>query len=323
MIKTKEKFSEKKKISHPHDRLVKKILSNPTTTKDILELYLPKEVLAVIDLNQLSLQRDSFIDDEHRAFAVDVLYKTSFQNEDGYVWILLEHQSTDDPWLPVRIFKYVGIIWEHLRKTSKSHSVPLIYPMIIYNGNRPYSSKLSLKEMIHPEASQKIFDALFQSPLCLIDLTSIEDDVLRKQAQEHVKGIALLMSLKHVFDKNLQAYFDQILLDLFKKMDRRGDRDDVADMLYYLLNEGDFLDEDKFWYTLHQEFSPETEEKVMTIAQKLEARGREKGKVEGKFEAQLEIAETLLAEGLEPDLIAKATKLSLTKIKELQKKSSH
>ncbi|TAK77201.1 MAG: transposase, partial [Gammaproteobacteria bacterium] len=62
----------------PHDHLVKKLLSNPATARDILSLYLPHDVLTAVDLNCLELQRDSFIDDEHRAFAVDLLYKTTF-----------------------------------------------------------------------------------------------------------------------------------------------------------------------------------------------------------------------------------------------------
>lgn len=45
-------------MAHPHDRLVKKLLSHPDIAKDILSLYLPPEVLTCIDLNNLQLQRD-------------------------------------------------------------------------------------------------------------------------------------------------------------------------------------------------------------------------------------------------------------------------
>ena len=131
-------------VTQPHDKLVKRLLSNPATAKEILELYLPPDVLALTDLTKLSLQRDSFIDDEHRAFAVDLLFKTTFQEEEGYLWVLLEHQRKDDPWLPVRIFKYIAIIWDHLRKVPKNHKIPLVYPLIIYNGSRPYSHSLNV-----------------------------------------------------------------------------------------------------------------------------------------------------------------------------------
>jgi hypothetical protein len=169
--------------------------------------------------------------------------------------------------------------------------------------------------MIEPEASKELFDTFFKTPFCLIDLAVIEDKALKKQLQDHVSGVALLMTLKHVFDRNLEAFFEQVLVDAYKHLDRSGNRDDLTDMLYYLLNEGEFLDEDRFWSILHQKFSPETEVKIMTIAQKLEARALEKGLEQG-FE---EVAKNLLSEGADLAFISKVTKLPLSRVQELKK----
>ena len=38
------------------------------------------------------------------------------------------------------------------------------------------------------------------------------------------------------------------------------------------MKESEFLDEERFWPTLHSDFSSKVEDKVMTIAQKLEER---------------------------------------------------
>lgn len=89
-------------------------------------------------------------------------------------------------------------------------------------------------------------------------------------------------------------------------------------MLYYLLNEGEFLNEEQFWAILHQEFHPDIEDRVMTIAQKLRASGKEEGRQEGKLEAKLEVARRMLAEGTEMAFIVKLTGLSIQQIKELQ-----
>lgn len=87
-----EKNSENTSIHQPHDKLVKRLLSNPETAKDILSLYLPKDVLDIADLSYLKMQKDSFIDDEYRTYAVDILYKTKFRDEEGYIWCLTEHK---------------------------------------------------------------------------------------------------------------------------------------------------------------------------------------------------------------------------------------
>jgi predicted transposase/invertase (TIGR01784 family) len=315
----KEKRPSSSNVSQPHDKLIKRLLSNPKTAIDILNLYLPQEVASLIDLTNLSLQRDSFIDDEHRAFAVDLLYKTTFDGEEGHLWILLEHQRKPDPWLPVRIFKYMATIWDHLRKTSKTHQIPLIYPIIIYNGDRPYHYSLTFQDMITPEASKKLFSSFFKTPFCMIDLATIQDEVLKNQLQEHVRGIAVLLTLKHVFDKNLQIIFEQLLVDAYQQLDQMGNQDDVADMLSYLLKENEGLQEDQFWYIINQKFSRKVEEKTMTIAQKIEARGFEKG-IEKSNEA---IAKRMLSEGYDLNTIKRLTDLTSEKLIALQKAHSN
>jgi len=318
-----EKNTENTSIHQPHDKLVKRLLSNPKAAKDILSLYLPKEVLKIIDLNYLEMQKDSFIDDEHRAYAVDILYKTKFQGEEGYIWVLLEHQRKSDFWMPVRIFKYIAIIWDHLRKADQSDSIPLVYPLVVYNGNKPYSHSLTLSDLIKPDQSKEIFSTLFTKPFPLIDLPAIDDDILRQQAQDHVKGIALLMVLKHASDRNLQTFFDQILFKILKRLEQQGDIDEVVDVSYYLLKESEFLDKKWFFevFRSHQ-FSSEVENKMSTIAQQLQEEGREKGIEEGK----IEVAKQLLNEEIglsDAELIAlvkRLTGLSDDTIQELRKK---
>lgn len=318
----KKKNQDTQSIHQPHDKLVKKLLSNPAAARDILSLYLPKNVLEITDLDHLELQKDSFIDDEHRAYAVDLLYKTTFQNEAGYIWILLEHQRKSDFWMPVRLFKYIAMIWDHVRKSGNLTSIPLIYPMIIYNGEQPYAHSLTLSELIESDASREIFSHLFTKPFCLVDLAVIEDETLRKSTQDNVKGIALLMALKHVFDKNLQTFIEQTLINVLRKLDQLGDTDEVVDVLYYLINQSEFLDEKRFWETFHQNFSQEVEGKMATIAQKMEQRGIEKG-IEKK---NIEIAKQLLSEktGLSDGdvvaLIKRLTGLTDDKIQELRNK---
>lgn len=317
MLVSTTKKKKTSSIHQPHDKLVKKLLSNATTARDILTLYLPQEVLRITDLNYLDLQRDSFIDDEHRAFAVDLLFRTKIQNEDGYIWILLEHQSSDDPWLPVRIFKYMALIWEHLRSKAKKAAIPLVYPLVIYNGQYPYFSSLNLKDLIYPKASQKLFDTLFNTPFQLIDLTQINDETLRAQMQDHVRGIALLMTLKHIFDKNLQNSFETVLLEAYKHMDQAGDRDEVSDMLYYILNKSDTLNQNQFWAILNQEFSQEVGDKVMTIAQQLRFEGLQQGIQQGK----VEMAKQLIAANLDLTFIAKVSGISMAKLLELKEQN--
>jgi predicted transposase/invertase (TIGR01784 family) len=313
---------KEKSVHQPHDKIVKRMLSNPDAARDILSLYLPQEILAIVDLNHLELQKDSFIDDEHRAYAADLLYKTSCQDKEGYIWVLLEHQRESDYWMPLRLFKYMGMIWDHVRQSSQSQYLPLVYPLVIFNGDAPYAHSLKLIDLIQPEASKSIFSQLFMNPFTLIDLPAIKDDSLRQLAQKSLKGVALLMTLKHIYDKHLQLFYETTLLAILKKLDHLGDANAVSDLLYYLLKEGEFLNEERFWQTFQNRFSQEVENKMTTIAQKMEQRAMEKGVQSTKFE----IAQKLLSEeiGLSKRaliaLIQRMTGLSKNEIQSLHKK---
>lgn len=277
-------------MHQPHDKLVKRMMSSLDTARDIFNEFLPEEILREIDLSQLELQRDSFIDDEHKMNAVDLLYKTVFQDKETYIWILLEHQRQSDYWMPVRIFKYMAIIWDHIRRTSKSETLPLIFSMIIYNGEREYHHSLNLMDLIEPESGRQIFRNMFSTPFCLVDLTQIPDEELRRASQKRVKGMAMLMALKHVYDENLEAFIRNTYIRILRRMDEAGDSDTVADILYFMLNVARYIDKEELWIKLQSDFSERVESKMKTLEEIFVERGMRKGIELGRLESQTEIA---------------------------------
>jgi len=314
---------------NPHDKLVRRLLSSIRTSRDILETFLPAPVKALINFNSLERQRDTFIDAEHRMKAVDVLFKAKCKNssEDVYIWVLIEQQREPDVWLPLRQFCYIGVIWEHISKASKSkaktNKLPLIYPLIISNASTPYKHSLTLRDMIEPEEAKPLFDSLFTTPSSLIDLAAIPDEELRTRLQEHVSAQAFLLSLKHVFDKDLQHYIETILLSSLIALDKSGYSDEVADLLYYLYNEGNLTSANQFWAFLHQKFSKEVEDKVMTLGQQAVQQAVQQATQQALKQGARETALRMLEKKLDIQLIAEVTRLSLEEIKQLKKKPTN
>lgn len=169
--------------------------------------------------------------------------------------------------------------------------------------------------MIEPEAAKPLLDNLFKTPIKLIDLAAIPDKELRTKLQERVSAQALLLSLKHVFDENLQNILETTLLSVFKSLDEMGYKDDVADLLYYIYNEGNLDDSSKFWTFLHRQFSHDVEEKVMTLGQQA---------VQQAFhQAKREDALRMLEKKLDIKLISEITQLPQEEIKRLANKKGH
>jgi predicted transposase YdaD len=318
--------NEKSPVDHPHDKVVRRLLSNIATAREVLEVYLPPEVRALVDLNHLERQPDTFVDSQHRMHEVDILFKTRCKTtgKDVYIWVLIEQQRDPDVWLPLRSFCYIAVIWDNLRKRYKSRSksvkIPFIYPLIISNASKPYGHSLTLRDMIEPEEAKPLFDNLFKTPLQLIDLAAIADEEFRTKLQEQVRAQALLLSLKHVFDKDLPNILETLLFSPFKRLDEMGYRDDVADLLYYLYNEGNLTDSAQFWSFLHRKFSPHVEDKVMTLGQQAVQQAEQRALQQGAKENSRETALRMLARKCDIELISEVTQLPQDEIKRLARK---
>ena len=158
-------MTEKKKVNNnvkSHDRFFKKSMSYPEIAHEFFKSYLPKEVLEIIDLSTLKQESSSFLSNELGEGVSDVLYSVKYGEESGYISILLEHQSTSDRLITFRIQKYMlRLCEEHLRKQkgkkNSEKTLPNIYPVILYTGNKKYTAPRSFYELFENEELAKKF----------------------------------------------------------------------------------------------------------------------------------------------------------------------
>lgn len=88
---------------------------------------------ALCNLNTLRLESGSFIDDELRASHSDILYSLQTQAGEGYIYLLIEHQSSADRHMAFRLMRYaIAAMQRHL---DKGHTqLPLVIPLLFYHG---------------------------------------------------------------------------------------------------------------------------------------------------------------------------------------------
>ena len=84
-------------IHQPHDKIVKTSLSNPAVSREFFDRLLPDKIRQLVDLDHLHLENTSFIDDDMKASACDLLFTTKFAGRPGYLYALVEHQHLPDP----------------------------------------------------------------------------------------------------------------------------------------------------------------------------------------------------------------------------------
>ncbi|MFB4358121.1 Rpn family recombination-promoting nuclease/putative transposase [Pantoea sp. BS_4] len=304
----------------PHDATFRQFLSQPTIARDFMELHLPAALLALCDLNTLKLESGAFVEEDLRQYFSDVLYsmKTT-SREDGYIHVLIEHQSSPDKHMAFRLMRYaIAAMQRHLDAGNKR--LPLVIPVLFYSGKRspyPYSTRW-LDEFAMPVLASELYGNAFP----LVDVTVIPDEDIIG----HRSMAALTLLQKHIHQRELTELIDKLAPVLLAGYLSSSQ---VISLVHYLLQAGETADADIFVRTLAQRV-PQHEDALMTIAQQLEQkgiekgiqqglkegiqlgeqRGLEKGRSEGERAAALKIARTMLQNGLHPRVVAEMTALS-------------
>ncbi len=294
-----------------HDALFKQFLTHKETAQDFLAIHLPAHLRALCALETLKLESGSFVDEDLRASYSDVLYSVQMCDRAGYIYALIEHQSSPDKHMAFRLMRYsVAAMQRHL--DAGNRSLPLVIPILFYHGSvSPYPWSLCwLDEFDNPALAGQLYNA----PFPLVDVTVIPDEQIMKH-----KRIALLELLqKHIRQRDLTLMLDKLVTTLLPGYTTRQQFNAA---IHYLISTGNTPAPAAFLRQLAQR-TPQHKDTLMTIAEHLEELGRRKGFRQGrkeghnaghregqKTEAQ-RIANEMINRGLEKALVLQITGLS-------------
>ena len=294
-------------ITNPHDQFFRKAMEDKRVAMAFLKAHLPSDLCGKIDFNTLVLQPRSQTNAVRRESIVDVLFKTMIDGREAYIYLLLEHQSTPDPLMSFRVIEYtVNAIHEHLKK-HKTTKIPLIYPLVVYHG-RPYEFITDIRDLV--DAPRELVDRYFLKPFQLLDLSKIDDEVLKQNVWSGI----MTFVLKHIFERDMLPFLQDIA-SLLKKIDENDGQDLLGIVLQYIIERAELSDKNAFFELINANISYETGGEIMTIAEQL----RHEGELRGKLEGKLETAQEMLKAGTDIEFIAKVTHLPIEKIKALKK----
>ncbi|WP_423062470.1 Rpn family recombination-promoting nuclease/putative transposase [Candidiatus Paracoxiella cheracis] len=305
------------KIHNPHDHYFRKVMSDKRVAMEFFEHYLPKSVLEIVDLKSLKLQKSSFIDESLQASMADMLYTVNFRERSGYLYILVEHQRKPDKSMSYRLLRYqLRIIDLHLKGKS-SFCLPVIVPIVFYNGSKPYFYSTNLFDLFGEQ--KYLAKQMFLEPFTLIDLTEVSDDELKAMQWMGVMGLVQ----KNIGTRDFMSFLKDFLPTL-KKLEKAGGQEYLSNTLTYLF-QGDIEDLEKAVTLIQSELSSKLGDEVMTLAERLEQKGFARGEKVG-FESgeragfekgKQVIAQHMLQQNIEYALIAEITGLTLDQIKAL------
>jgi len=244
--------------------------------------YLSPEILNAIDLNHLEPCQQSYIDSELKLMQSDVLYKTSIHEQLGYLYLLLEHQSTPDKLMPFRMLKYHMGIWDdHLKQTkekgnkeNRDHGLPLIVGLVFYNGREPYTYSCDIKDLIN--APMLLIEKVWNKPFQLIDVRNVADEEMR----EHLWSGILAFFMKHIYERDFLPFLKKVISEL-SRLEQHDGTDYAISLLNYVLNAGETSDVEQFVEIVKGSLSEKAGGTVMTIAEQFIERGKKYGIEQG------------------------------------------
>jgi predicted transposase/invertase (TIGR01784 family) len=173
-----------------------------------------------LDLDSAALQNVSFIDEHLKAKEADLLYEVPWTRADGsteperppaLLYLLFEHQSTVDAWMPRRLLSYMDRIWDRFVDDHPGTTrLPAILPLVLYHGAREWTAATRFGELLDlPEAARPLVEPyLPMFEMILQDIPRMSDDALTGRTFDAVARIILKYGRSHRLTEALAQLTD-------------------------------------------------------------------------------------------------------------------
>lgn len=297
----------KNRTPTPHDLVFKTFLSRMETARDFITLHLPPALLNLCNLDTLRLESGSFIEDDLHPYYSDMLYSLKTACGDGYIHVLIEHQSSPDKHMAFRLMRYaIAAMQRHLEAGNKT--LPLVIPILFYQGRKsPYPYSMNwLDNFADPALAKHLYSQDFP----LVDITVIlDEDIMR-----HRSMAALTLIQKHIRQRDLTRFLNK-LAGLLTRNHISGQQ--VIALVNYMLQAGEAQDARTLLYEMAQH-APQYGDELMTLAEQLKQEGRLEGIQTGEHENSRKIARAMLEKGFPTADIIELTGVSAEELPSLQ-----
>jgi predicted transposase/invertase (TIGR01784 family) len=324
--KASDQKQPEEKLHQPHDKLLFMALSDHEVAKDALRAYLPETLLARADLNKIERYNTKFVTPEFKALEADIIFKVPLLEDKGAGLFLFhcEQQTKAEINTPLRVWQYLLAILVEYRKAHPKDPLPVVYPMILYTGEKPYGFSTQFFDLFGD--NKALAESLFLQEIKLVDLCRMSDEEIQKHALFGLTEYAF----KHKRTQNIKKF----LATLFPWMkaaevEFQIDSQYGKILLRYILSLCPHGGYELFMESAKQYLSKSQEDKAMTLAEELIQKGRYEGMQQGMQEGMQkgvqkiqQIALQMLNKGMSVNEVTELTGLSSDKVSNLQEKET-
>lgn len=294
-------------IKKIHDYGYKKLFSNKTIFKQLMQTFVKESWVKDIDYENTKTLDKSFISENYKNTEGDLIIETKLNNKEFYVYILLEFQSSVDKFMSLRMLNYITNFYMDLLNNNKElNNLPPVFPIMLYNGDDKWTSPVNISELIKENNLLGEYGLNFK-------YFKIAENEFTKESLLKIQNIVSTLFLAEIeYDLEL------LKIEMLNLFDKEEDKQAVSIFLNWfriLSKNGKIIKED--YDKMEELYKDKGEVSSMLVTAINNEKQRLKN--EGKEEKLVEIITNMYNEGFDFNIISKISNLSVEKIKELLK----
>lgn len=307
-------------VHHPHDGLFRAVFADIGEAQALLQSIVPRELAVRLDWKTLKLMEGSVVDEALKETHTDLLFEVVRRDLRRPMWlyVLLEHQSTPDPRMALRLLTYACRIWNAGNPDNSTELRP-IFPVVVYQGSRPWSHSQEFIDQF-PEADRTEW-WLPRFRFHLLDQTGLGPEEVKGGLKGRITGQLLMAAFGQHRERALESARRSMTqlptgpevlyyLELFVRY-VAGTQDDAVTREFAEVLRAHGRDPEGFIMSF-----------IMSFAQERFEEGIEKGRAEGEQLGRMKAVEGFLENGATWDLIEKATGLNEAEFRSLKERLS-
>lgn len=267
------------------DKAFHRTFSESRNAVGLLREVVPPELASMIQWDTLRLASAKYVNQLLRERRSDLVYQADLAGRSIFVY-LVEHQSTVDPVMAVRIYTAIGQLWDSWRREHPDSAVvPAVLPLVIYNGERGWTAATEVSELIDlpPEVLDAVSEYLPRQRYMLDDLSKATPKSIR--ARKHLTATARLTLAALQFLRVRCSHPGQVLEELWplvEEVRRLGPPDDFWVFIRYTHQMVPQEHHEEVWRYMQGHLTEAEYEQFVSIEDGLRLEGRSEGRLEGR-----------------------------------------
>jgi hypothetical protein len=271
----------------PHDALFKAAFEAPAHAAALLREVVPAALCDAIAWETLDHEPGSFVDpklgDRHSDLLFSALLRTG---ERALVYLLLEHQSTEHPSMPLRMLAYQIRIWDRFRKEHPGAPLPPIIAVLVSHVPGGWTAARSFEDLFEPAvlAIPGLAALVPRCSMIIVDLAHLTDDDLKARSLAVFQKLALWLLRDARDPVRFLSSFGAWASALAEAERAGAGIDSFTIVVEYMFRVTNPVYHEEVRVKL-RELGPRAEGVTMTIADYLHDQGLQKGLQQGQIAA--------------------------------------